>query len=192
MPQHSPEHHRGRLIQHAADATEITVPHQNRPLETPSPERIRRLRRHLIESLRDLRRAKRPDRLIQQPAPTLPDPVKTALQAGCATCQGHCCLGGGEHAYLDDRTMARVRRDRPDLDVRGIIQAYVRHVARLSYEGSCLFHGAAGCTLDPSLRATLCSTYYCDDLTLLLRSPIDPARVVFRATAPRPPAKSGR
>ncbi len=181
-----------RPSREATTATEVIVPHQDRALEPPSRDRVHRLRRHLVESLRDLRTAKRPDRLIQPPPPEHPAEITAVLQAGCAACQGHCCLGGGEHAYLDERTMARVRRDQPDLNARAVIAAYVRHIAKLSYQGSCLFHGAAGCTLDPSLRSTLCSTYYCDGLKDFLRQPADPARVTIRATARRPPAKSGR
>ncbi len=165
---------------------EITVPYQDRPLEPPSPERVRRLRRHLIELLRELRAAKRPDRLIQQRAPQPGGDDAEVLRAGCAACRGHCCLRGGEHAWLDERTMARVRRDRPELGARGLIAAYVGQVARLSFAGSCLFHGAAGCTLDAALRAELCFSYYCDGLQTFLRRPSyqrrQPARVVIRSS----------
>jgi hypothetical protein len=164
---------------------EITVPYQNRPIEPPSPERVRRLRRHLIESLRDLRAAKRPDRLIQQRAPQPGGDDREVLRAGCAACQGHCCLGGGEHAWLDERTMARVRRERPELDGPRLIAAYVGQVARLSYAGSCLFHGAAGCTLDATFRAELCFSYFCDGLRAFLNRPQDQpttARVVIRSS----------
>jgi hypothetical protein len=164
---------------------EITVPHQNRPLEPPSPERIRRLRRHLVESLRDLRSAKRPDRMVRPRAPAeLGSEQQEILRAGCSACQGHCCLGGGEHAWLDERTMARVRREQPELSPRALIAAYVRQIAEVSYAGSCLFHGIAGCTLDATLRAALCFDYYCDGLrSFLNRSPNQPRsnpRVVFR------------
>jgi hypothetical protein len=159
---------------------EIVVPYQDRPLEHPSPQRVRRLRRHLVESLRDLRIAKRPERLIQTQAPPPDADTASVLRAGCAACQGHCCLGGGEHAYLDDRTMARVRRDRPDLDARGVIAAYVRDVAPLSYAGSCLFHGAQGCTLGAGLRADLCSRYFCDGLLAFLRAPVGTSEVTIR------------
>jgi hypothetical protein len=160
---------------------EILVPYQDRPLEPPSRQRVRALRRHLVESLRDLRTAKHPERLIQTPAPAQDAATADALRAGCAACQGHCCLGGGEHAYLDERTMARVRRDRPDLDAAGVIAAYVRQVAPLSYAGSCLFHGARGCTLDAGLRADLCSRYFCDGLLAFLRAPVRSAEVTIRA-----------
>ncbi len=196
---------------------EIIVPFQNRPLAPPSAERIRRLRRHLVESLRDLRATKRPDRL---PPPRISDPgaalpvacqpyvakaailqpdigksgagapaafVTAILQAGCGACQGHCCLGGGDHAWLDEPTMARVLQDHPRSTIRRLIQAYIQHVAPLGYAGSCLFHGPTGCTLATALRANLCANYYCDELTAVLAQPPDPAsRVVIRACPPRP------
>src|SRR5579871_5782859 len=101
----------------------LVVPHQDRTLTPPSRERIRRFRRHLIECLRDLRKAKRPDRLIQKPVPSPAEEAVPTLQAGCAACRGFCCLGGEDHAYLDERTMAQVRRDRPELTERGVIAA---------------------------------------------------------------------
>lgn len=172
----------------AGAAIEITVPHQHRPLEPVSTERVRRLRRHLIQTLRDLSAAKRPDRLIQ-PHLSAPDGDAAAvLLASCAACRGYCCLGGGEHAWLDERTLARVRHYRQELDARGLIRAYVQQVAPRSYAGSCLFHGPAGCTLHPIFRAELCSTFYCDGLKSFLRRLPDQPRaalpVIIRAVAP--------
>jgi hypothetical protein len=155
----------------------VSVPFQDSPLEPPAPERVRRLRRHLVESLRDLREARRPDRLIR---PTTAEPAGFAaevVRAGCATCQGFCCKGGGEHAYLDEHTMARVRRDNPDLDARGVIRLYVEALAPLSWRGSCLFHGRHGCTLPRSLRADLCNSYYCNGLRDYLQRDDEPDRV---------------
>ena len=52
-----------------SDAVIVTVPRLNDVLEPPSPGRVRALKRHLVQSLRDLRVAKRPERLIQPPTP---------------------------------------------------------------------------------------------------------------------------
>jgi len=159
---------------------DVIVPYQDRPLLPPSPERVRRLRRHLVDSLRDLRAARRPDRLIQPRTAEPGGDAAAVMRAGCAACRGHCCLGGGEHAWLDERTMARVRRDRPQLGARALIAAYIAQIAPMSFAGSCLFHGPAGCTLDPMLRAELCSSYYCDGLKAFLRRPADQARATWR------------
>jgi hypothetical protein len=162
------------------DPVVVKVPLLNEPLEAPSSARVRLLKKHLVRSLRDLRVAKRPDKLIQKPTPEPTGFTATVLATGCATCQGHCCKGGGDHAYLDQWAMARVRRDNPDLDARGIIRRYLERLAPLSYRDSCLFHGPGGCTLGRGLRAELCNAYYCDGLReFLKRAPVpDRVRVV--------------
>jgi hypothetical protein len=146
------------------DPVAVRVPLLDEALEPPPPNRIRALKRHLIRSLRDLRAAKRPERLIQKTPPRPTGFAAEVMAAGCATCRGHCCKGGGDHAYIDERTMARVRRDHPDLDARAIIRLYLDRVAPRSWRGSCLFHGESGCTLGRGLRATLCDAYYCNGL----------------------------
>jgi hypothetical protein len=161
----------------AAPPLTVRVPFQDSPLEPPSRDRVRKLRRHLVESMRDLREAKRPDRLIQQATPEPTGFLAEVARVGCATCQGFCCKGGGEHAYIDERTMARVRRDRPDLDARGVIRLYLDALAPQAYRGSCLFHGSGGCTLPRPLRAELCNSYYCNGLRDLLRGVDAPAAV---------------
>jgi hypothetical protein len=147
----------------------VTVPLHDADLAAPEPDRVRKLRRHLIEALRDLRVAKRPDRLVQPPTPEPHGFAATVLREGCTQCQGHCCRNGGEHAYIDERTMARVRRDHPDLDARAIIRMYIEAVAPAGYRGSCLFHGREGCTLPKPLRAELCNSYYCSGLSNFLQ-----------------------
>jgi hypothetical protein len=138
---------------------------------------VRALKRHLIESLRDLRVARRPDRLIQKSTPEPTGFTATVLAEGCATCQGHCCKGGGDHAYIDARTMARVRRGNPDLDARAIIRLFIERLAPVSWRASCLFHGPEGCTLGRALRAELCNAYYCNGLLDFLKHDPMPARV---------------
>ena len=165
-----------------SDTVLVTVPLLNETLESPPPGRVRALKRHLVQSLRDLRTAKRPDRLIQK---TTAEPVgftAAVLRAGCATCQGHCCTGGGDRAYIDDRTMARVRRDNPDLDARAVIGLFLARVAPRSYKGSCLFHCLDGCTLGRALRAELCNAYYCNGLRDFMKRAEVPDHVQIVAT----------
>jgi hypothetical protein len=164
-----------------AEPMVVRVPFQDTPLVPPDPERVRKLRLHLVEAMRDLRTAKRPDRLIQ-PATSEPTGFAAAVvRTGCATCQGHCCRGGGEHAYLDERTLARVRTARPELEARAVIGLYVAALAPRAYAGSCLFHGESGCTLPRLLRAELCNSYYCNGLRDVLRLPVLPDAVVIQA-----------
>jgi hypothetical protein len=167
----------------AGDAVRVVVPAQRGALAQPTAARVRGLRRHLVATLCDLREAKRPDRLIQARAPETDGFAGAVLRASCALCRGKCCRGGGEHAYLDERTMARVRMERPDLDAAAIIRLYVSAVARPGFEGSCLFHGAEGCTLERSLRAELCNSYYCNGLRGFLRTGASTASAAVIANA---------
>lgn len=150
-------------------------------LAPPTPERVRRFKRHLIECLRDLRKVKRPERLTQKPVPPPPDDAVPVLRAGCAACRGYCCLGGEEHAYLDDRAMARVLRERPELSERALIAAYVARIAARSFQDSCLFHGERGCTLEPDLRARLCHSFFCTPLKDFLRGGVPAAETTVEA-----------
>lgn len=167
---------------HEADAMIVTVPLLDEMLEPPPPHRVRALKRHLVQSLRDLRIAKRPGRLVQKSTPEPEGFTAAVLATGCATCQGHCCKGGGDHAYVDERTMARVRRDNPELDARAVIRLFMARVASRSYRDSCLFHGADGCTLGRPLRAELCNAYYCNGLQDFMRRADGLERVQIVAT----------
>ena len=149
----------------AADDHRVVKVPLNRKRLAPMPrERVRRIREHLVRSLRDLRTMKRPE---QNASPLRPEPAGFAgvvARAGCSLCAGFCCKGGGEHAYLDERDMARVRQARPELEARGVIRLYIERVPAESYEGSCVFHGPQGCTLDRSLRSDVCNSYFCNAL----------------------------
>lgn len=142
----------------------VSVPLNQRALVPTPPERVRRIREHLVRSLRDMRTMKQPER---NASPLRPEPdgfAGTVARAGCALCGGYCCKGGGEHAYLDERTMARVRRARPELEARAVIRLYIERVPAEGYAGSCVFHGKQGCTLDRSLRSDVCNSYFCNGL----------------------------
>jgi hypothetical protein len=154
-----------------ADGPEVvTVPLNNRALAPLDPERVRRLRRHLVQSLRAMRTMKRP---VESASPLRPEPagfVRKVARAACALCRGYCCKGGGDHGYLDERVMARVRHAQPDLDARAVMRLYVERVPQEGYAGSCLFHGATGCTLDRTLRSDVCNSYFCSGLEQFARN----------------------
>jgi hypothetical protein len=157
---------------------QIDVPGQRVALEPPSPARVRALKRHLIESLRDLAAARRPERLVQKRQPEPGGQTAEVLRQACAHCAGSCCMAGGTHAFIDERTLARVHAEQPTLTARALLGAYVTSVAPLSYRGSCLFHGPLGCSLDRPLRAELCNAYYCNGLQTYLDHPAPPGSVV--------------
>jgi hypothetical protein len=142
----------------------VVVPLNNRALVPTEPERVWQLRRHLVQSLRAMRTMKRP---VERASPLQPEPegfIGKVARAACSLCRGFCCKGGGNHGYLDERVMARVRQAQPELDARAVMRLYVERVPAAGYAGSCVFHGGEGCTLDRSLRSDVCNSYFCNAL----------------------------
>jgi hypothetical protein len=143
------------------DRLSVMVPRSDKALVPMSAARVGRLRKHLVEMLREAKAVK------ETPSPYPPEPtgfVARVAHAACSLCRGWCCRNGGDDAFLDDQTMARVRRDRPELDAQALLRIYVARVPVLAYRDSCIFHGKRGCTLDRSLRADVCNGYFCRGL----------------------------
>jgi hypothetical protein len=90
-------------------------------------------------------------------------------QTACSLCKGRCCRNGDDDAFLDDRTLARVRLAKPVTDERDVLRLYLDCVP-VAYRDSCIFHGNRGCTLDRSLRADICNTYYCGGLGAYMKT----------------------
>jgi hypothetical protein len=156
------------------DTQPVMVPRNNEPLVAMPAERVQRLHEHLIKELTDLRKAKHLERFA---LPAFPEPTGFAArvaQTACSLCKGFCCRNGGDDAFLDDRTLARVRLAKPEMTEATLRQLYLDHVPSASYRGSCIFHGRHGCTLDRSLRADVCNRYFCGGLGRYIKSP-DPA-----------------
>ena len=143
------------------DSQPVMVPRSDRTLAATSPERARRLRKHLVMTLRKMKGRAHPV------SPLRPEPVGFAARvahAACSLCKGWCCKGGGDHAFLDGPTIARVRSERPELDTHAVVRLYGERVPVIGYEDSCVFHGKHGCTLDRSLRSDVCNSYFCSGL----------------------------
>ena len=77
------------------------------------------------------------------------------------------CPQKGNNAFLDEQTIRRTMRTRPELDEEGVAEAYLRHVGDEIYDGSCVYHGASGCTLPRAMRSNVCNTWLCDGLNAL-------------------------
>jgi hypothetical protein len=151
-----------------SDSQPVMVPRSDRTLATTSPERARRLRGHLGATLRTLRATKNRE---FSASPIQPEPVGFAArvaQTACSLCKGWCCKGGGNHAYLDEPTIARVRSERPELNALAVARLYSERVPSVGYEGSCIFHGRQGCTLDRPLRSDVCNSYFCGGLHIYM------------------------
>jgi hypothetical protein len=170
----------------------VSVPLNNKPLAPVTRARVRNLRMHLVESLRAMREMKHPERSV---SPVLAEPDGLAglvARTACSVCRGSCCKGGGEHAYLDERTMARVRQARPELEAGAIIGLYVACAPRVAYRDSCVFHGADGCTLDRTLRSDICNGYFCSALGRFVVNPDAPEGVVVIAREDGKMRRSGK
>ena len=133
------------------DSLPVMVPRNDKAAVPISLERVRRLRKHLLVTLRSLRTTKNPKHSI---SPLRPEPEGFAARVArtaCSLCKGWCCRNGEDNAFLDEATMARVRCARSALDVRAVLRLYVERVPEVGFEDSCIFHGKQGCTLDRSL-----------------------------------------
>jgi hypothetical protein len=150
------------------DSLPVMVPRNDKAAVPISPERVRRLRKHLVVVLRKLRTMKNPDYSVP---PLRPEPEGfegRVARTACSLCKGSCCENGKDHAFLDEGTMARVRRARPTLDGRAVLRLYVERVPEVGYKDSCIFHGKQGCALDRSLRSDVCNSYFCGGLQVYM------------------------
>ncbi|HUB49136.1 MAG TPA: hypothetical protein VMB73_29535 [Acetobacteraceae bacterium] len=161
--------HRQNLI-NDDDIQPVIVPRNDKRLVAVPDERKQRLREHLIKELADLRKAKHLEHFA---SPERPEPTGFAArvaQTACSLCKGFCCRNGGDDGFLDDRTLARVRLAKQALTEGALRQLYLDRVPSASFRGSCIFHGSRGCTLDRSMRADVCNSYFCGGLGTYVKS----------------------
>ena len=156
------------------DSQPVMVPRSDKALVAVSPERVRRLREHLIKTLRELRVAKHLEHVASpmRPEPTASRPAWRAPPAPCA--RGGAVGNGDDDAFLDDRTLARVRLVRPDMTEAAMLRLYLERVPPVGHRESCIFHGKQGCTLDRSMRADVCNSYYCGGLGAFVKAGGEP------------------
>jgi hypothetical protein len=149
------------------DFLPVMVPRSDKALVQMSAARVRRLRGHLLGALHTMK-----DPMCSS-SPLRPEPEGFAARVArtaCSLCKGWCCRNGGDDGFLDDRTMARVRTARPDMDERAVLRLYIDRVPAAAYKDSCIFHGKRGCTLDRSLRADVCNSYFCGGLGAYMKT----------------------
>jgi hypothetical protein len=63
-----------------------------------------------------------------------------------------------------------MRLAKPDATETALLRLYLSRVPDAAYQDSCIFHGKHGCTLDRSMRADVCNTYYCGGLSAFKKS----------------------
>ena len=148
----------------------VIVPRNEKALIPVSPQRIQKLREHLVSILQDLRRARHLERFATPPRPEPEGFPAIVARSACALCKGWCCRNGDDDAFLDDRTIARVRLTKPDATESTLLRLYLGRVPDAAYRDSCIFHGKQGCTLDRSMRADVCNVYYCGGLSAFMKS----------------------
>src|SRR5215813_6340947 len=113
------------------DSLPVMVPRNDKLAVPISRERVRRLRKHLIVTLRALRIMKDSEHSVS-PLPPEPDGFAARVaHTACSLCKGWCCRNGEDTAFLDETTMARVRCARSALDVRAVLRLYVERVPQL-------------------------------------------------------------
>jgi hypothetical protein len=142
----------------------VMVPRSDKVLVQTPPERVRRLRRHLIVTLRAIRTMKDAKHTVSPPCPEPEGFAAHVASTACGLCRGWCCKNGEDDAFLDEPTLLRVRRANPALNARSILLLFIGRVPADACQGSCIFHGKQGCTLDRSLRSDVCNSYFCGGL----------------------------
>jgi hypothetical protein len=127
------------------DSLPVMVPRNDKPLAPVAPARVRRLREHLIGILHDLRKANHLERFASPLRPAPPGFAALVARSACSLCKGSCCRNGDDDAFLDDRTIARVRLAKPDATETALLRLYLSRVPDAVYQDSCIFHGKHGC-----------------------------------------------
>jgi hypothetical protein len=155
------------------DYLPVIVPRNEKRLARVSADRIRRLREHLVGVLQDFHGTRRVDRATSPSSPELSGFPAVVAKTACSLCKGVCCKNGGDDAFLDYRVMARLWMADPTRGDAEIVSLYLERVPKFAYEGSCIFHSKTGCTLDRSMRAHVCISYFCGGLASYMRNRAD-------------------
>jgi hypothetical protein len=145
------------------DALPVIVPRNDRALVGISANRVQRLRSHLLSVMARTK----PAEPVSSSRPEPEGFAARVARAACALCRGWCCRNGADDAFLDEPTLARAGLAMPDREA--VMQYYLDRVPAVVHEGSCIFHGERGCTLDRSMRSDVCNSYFCGGLHAYVR-----------------------
>ncbi|MCA9134007.1 MAG: hypothetical protein KDA45_12660 [Planctomycetales bacterium] len=86
---------------------------------------------------------------------------------GCATCRGHCCYCGGDHAFLTAEVLRRIAKEEQIHQPSELAKRFLDFMPQQTFVDSCLFHGELGCGLPRHMRANICNDYLCPGLQQL-------------------------
>lgn len=152
----------------------LSVIPQNRDFVTPLPMHRRRdYEAHLRKQLAGARR-----RMLEGAAPSAPrvddapeEPLTPRRQselailgAGCGTCRGNCCRGGGNHAYQGEESMVRYLMRFPGHDDEAVMADLLQYVPSSTMSEGCVYQREDGCALPRDLRADICNLFFCEGL----------------------------
>ena len=160
---------RRSLLPPSSEASREKIPVAVLPANQTSTSKLPARRRarfaeHLRELIQEIEQSPARRRAIQGIRADTPEPLEAqpTLEHACAVCRGHCCLTGGEHAYLGSLDLMRFRSTQPGATNADIVQTYLDALPERSYTGACVFQGTAGCVLPREMRADICNAFLCD------------------------------
>ena len=158
----------------AESAPVVMLPANERALGNLPEKRKRRFRDYLTRSLSEAaarrfsragREAANPHEESENQFPVVHDPdTLRVFGNACAACRGKCCSQGEEHAFLRPEMVRRFMERNPKMRPREVLQAYLDHLPRVAYRGSCVYHTREGCNLPQPMRSRTCNEYLCDGL----------------------------
>ena len=149
------------------------VPAAERPVTCLPPERRAALGDHLVQLIAEAQEKRNGSPggrqgdgtpAVPADADSKPPPI---LEDACATCQGYCCVRGGDRAYLDVETILRYRDEHPELQAPKVLAGFLSRVQESTCEDSCVYHGENGCSLPRHMRSTTCNGFECRGLRRL-------------------------
>ena len=170
---------RARLGGAPADALVADVPFNERRLAPADPARHAAFLSHLAGVIAAGFKLPPPDAADVTEAGENSMPPSAATVAACSACRGWCCQSGaGRMAFLRPEDIAMHRTRHPDDDEAAMLARYRADLPSRSLDGSCVYHGARGCTLRRALRSGICNAFRCFELR-----GIDKALAATRRTA---------
>lgn len=119
---------------------------------------------------------------------TAEDAKLPVIANACGLCGGRCCITGGTSAWMETPTIERVLHQLDEFDgwtEDQLVEHYLGFLPAESYETSCVFHTARGCTMPRELRSNMCNQYICGGLANLVSNLPKPTSITIVASASR-------
>jgi hypothetical protein len=157
----------------AATIPIVVVPHRSGRIVPMEPESRSAFEAHLREVAHDIAHADDAFEANTEAAAMLEagwaadaaDARERVAAGVCGACGGFCCYpGGANSAFIDAQTMRRYAVTHPEIGPEDVVAAYASHVPEQHFEGSCVYHTAAGCSLPRQMRSEVCNEYACKGL----------------------------